>query len=89
MILMLIGAIAALSFLVALYFVKFWLRTNDRFFLFFALSFFALGCNRVLYGILRTFEDDDLLVFSIRLLSYLFIAIAIIDKNLGRREKAA
>ena len=88
MILMLVGAIVTLSFLVSLYFVKFWFRTRDRFFLFFALSFFAMGCNRILYGISQTSEENDFLVFSIRLLSYIFIAIAIVDKNFVEKKEA-
>ena len=39
--LMLLGAIAVTSLVIALFFLRFWKETGDRFFLFFAISFFV------------------------------------------------
>ena len=43
----LVGAIAAMSLVAALFFLRYWKSTRDRFFLFFALSFFIEAANRV------------------------------------------
>ena len=48
--LMMIGAIAALSFVIGSFFMRFWRVTGDRFFLLFGLSFWLEGTNRVLVG---------------------------------------
>jgi len=42
-----LGAIAALSLVAALFFLRFWHRTRDRLFLAFALSFGVEGVNRI------------------------------------------
>ena len=44
---MLTGAIAIGWLLAGLFFFRFWRRTRDRFFLWFALSFWLEACNRV------------------------------------------
>ena len=44
---LLAGAIAMASLIIALFFVRFWRASRDRFFLYFALSFAIEGLHRV------------------------------------------
>ena len=84
--LMLTGGIATAGFIAATFFLRFWKRTGDRFFLFFAASFLVQGFNRVLLGFSSHPEEAEPRVYIIRFLSYCFILIAIADKNLARRR---
>lgn len=78
---LLLGAISIAYFIAALFFVRFWKQTHDRFFLMFSSSFFIESGNRLLMGILPSEGDHDILIYSIRMVSYLLILFAIIDKN--------
>jgi hypothetical protein len=77
----LMGAIAMASMVTALFFLRFWRSTRDRFFLFFALSFFLEGCNRILMATINLPDEDAPGFYLIRLVAYAFILIAILDKN--------
>jgi hypothetical protein len=81
---MLIGAIATASIVAALFFLRFWRSTGDRFFLFFALSFFIDGINRVLLAQTAQASDDASPYYLIRLAAYALILFAIFDKNRPR-----
>lgn len=81
---MLIGAIAACSFIVALFFVRFWRATQDKFFLFFAISFFIEAVNRASLSVFDMQEGSPS-YYLIRWISYGFIIYAIVEKN--RRVK--
>ena len=84
---LLAGAIAMASMTIALIFVRFWRNTGDRFFLWFALSFFIEGGHRVYSAVLSNGSEDSPLHYLIRLLAYGLILWAILEKNLPR-EKA-
>jgi len=77
----LIGAIAMGWLLAGLFFFRFWRHTRDRFFLWFALSFWIEACNRVALGALAGATEDDALFYIFRLVSYLLIILAIWQKN--------
>lgn len=79
------GTIAAASFVVALFFLRFWRTTGDRFFLFFASSFALEGINRMVLGAMTTAQDDEPAFYLVRLFAYMLILIAIVDKNRRRR----
>ena len=78
--LMLLGAIAMACFTASLYFVRFWKTTRDRFFLYFGISFGIEGSSRILVGVIDSSEQEPLL-YLIRLVSFLIILWAIIEKN--------
>ncbi|MGN6388512.1 MAG: DUF5985 family protein [Burkholderiaceae bacterium] len=77
----LIGAIAMGSFIAALFFLRFWKATKDRFFLYFALSFLIEGINRLLLGTVAGFNDDAPISYLVRLVAYGLILWAIYEKN--------
>jgi hypothetical protein len=78
---MLTGAIAALSFVAGLLFLRFWRTTKDAFFLLFALSFWIEGCNRVALGLLAAADETAPFVYLVRVISYGLILVAIWQKN--------
>jgi hypothetical protein len=78
---MLIGAIALACFTASLFFLKFWKSTKDRFFLFFAVSFAMEGGGRLIMGLTEYSDETEPLLYLIRLLAYMLILFAIIDKN--------
>lgn len=81
-----IGAIAMASFVISLFFLRFWKTTRDRFFLFFAASFALEAINRVLTGISVLQNEESPIYYLIRLIAYSLIIIAIIDKNKARSK---
>lgn len=78
---MLTGAITVASLLVGLFFFRFWRDTRDRFFLYFALSFWIEACNRIALGLLVDADEDGALFYSVRILAYGLILLAIWQKN--------
>ena len=78
------GAICMGSMVIALYFVRFWRNSGDRFFLYFALSFFIEGLHRLYSALNDAGGEDSPLHYLIRLLAYGLILWAILEKNLPR-----
>jgi hypothetical protein len=74
------GATTALGAAVALFFARYWRDTGDRLFLLFSWAFAILAANR---AALTFFADDEIrsYLYWIRLLAYLIILAAILDKN--------
>jgi hypothetical protein len=76
-----IGAIAMGWLAAGLFFFRFWRHTRDRFFLWFALSFWIEAANRVALGILDGASEDNPLIYLFRLAAYALILLAIWQKN--------
>ena len=87
MIQMMYGAISMASLTIALFFLRFWRNTGDRFFLYFALSFAIEGVHRVYAALAFEDNEDSPLHYLIRLLAYGLILWAILEKNLPRKRK--
>jgi hypothetical protein len=66
---MLTGAIAVASLLVGLFFFRFWRHTRDRFFLYFALSFWLEAANRVALAMWAGANENAALFYSNRLIA--------------------
>ena len=81
------GAIAMGSGVIALFFLRVWRNTRDRFFLYFALSFGIEGAHRVYSALTYQDNEDSPLHYLIRLLAYGLILWAILEKNLPERKK--
>ncbi|GHE42044.1 DUF5985 family protein [Vulcaniibacterium thermophilum] len=88
--LFLLGMISMGSAVAALLFLRFWKNSRDRLFLLFALAFGLEAVNRALYAYNGVRNEDEPLYFGLRLVSYLLILYAILDKNVfqKRRERA-
>lgn len=71
-----------MSFVVAaLFFLKFWRRTRDRLFAFFALSFFVLAINRVAMVLFVEHEVKGDVFYWVRFAAFALILVGILDKN--------
>jgi zinc transporter ZupT len=84
---MMYGAISMASLTIALFFLRFWRSTGDRFFLWFALSFFIEGVHRVYSAVLNEAGEDSPAHYLIRVLAYGLILWAIVEKNLPRKDR--
>lgn len=74
------GAIAVAYAIAALFFFRFWVKTRDRLFIMFGVSFALLGLIRV--GIFSLGEDEHhYYLYWFRFAAYALILLAIIDKN--------
>ena len=84
MIEMLSGALL-LSYLVAgAHFFRFWKRLDDRLFLHFAIAFWLFALNQLATSIPEVTYETAGYEFLLRVLGFLLIIVAIIDKNLLR-----
>lgn len=81
----LLGAIASLCLVAAMFFLRYWRSTHDRFFLFLVAAFTMEGFNRFVAGWTGAWSEDSPTQYLVRLASYGLIVIAIIDKNRPRR----
>jgi uncharacterized protein DUF5985 len=77
----LLGAVIMGDLIAGLFFVRFWKRTGDRFFLFFAASFVAIAVSRVVVDEGIPPFGYEPFGYMIRILSYLFIIAGILYKN--------
>jgi uncharacterized membrane protein HdeD (DUF308 family) len=80
-----LGAIAMASLVAALFFLRFWKNTRDRFFLFFAIAFLAEAVNRAALGLTAISQEQEPFFYLVRLGAFGLILVAIVDKN--RAEK--
>ena len=80
---MLLSAISMASLVAAMFFLRFWKKTRDKFFLWFAVSFAIEGINRAALGLSQDPNEGQPFFYIIRFLSYLLIVIAIVSKNLA------
>lgn len=83
---LLLGAIAMGFLISSLFFLRFWREGRDRFFLLFGLSLLVEGANRFALGSLPRPSEGAASFYLVRLLSFLLILIAIIDKNRTARR---
>jgi hypothetical protein len=81
---MMMGAIAAGWLVAGLFFFRFWRHTRDRFFLWFALSFWLEAVNRVALGLVAGLGEDAPLFYGLRVVAYGLILLAIWQKNRPR-----
>lgn len=81
----LMGAVAAGSLFAGLFFFRFWRQTRDRFFLYFAGSFWLESVNRVALALVERASEQEPLFYLVRLVAYGLILAAIWQKNRGRR----
>ncbi|MBC5785066.1 hypothetical protein H8N03_19120 [Ramlibacter sp. USB13] len=82
---LIMGAIAAGSMFAGLFFFRFWHQTRDRFFLFFAGSFWLEALNRIALTVVDHANEQEPLFYVVRLISYGLILAAIWQKNRGKR----
>jgi uncharacterized membrane protein HdeD (DUF308 family) len=77
----LLGVITTCSFVAGGFFLKFWHRTRDLFFLAFGAAFLIEGFNRVCFLFVERPNEGRPAMYVVRLLAFLLIAAAIVWKN--------
>jgi hypothetical protein len=85
MILFLWGALTMACAVASLLFARFYVRTRERLFIWFATAFAVLGINWLGLGLSPTASEAHNAVYLIRLLAFLVIIGALVDQN--RRKK--
>jgi hypothetical protein len=75
------GALTSAYIVIALFFAKFWRRTHDRLFVLFASAFALLAVQRVVLGVVREWAERSVPLYGLRLIAFLIIIVAIVDKN--------
>jgi hypothetical protein len=83
----LLGAMAMACAIAGLFFLRFWRRSGDRLFLYFAISFFVEAINRTAFALGEFAQDADPFYYGIRLASYVLILWAIVEKNLTQSRR--
>lgn len=79
------GIIAMGCLVATLFFVRFWRETHDRLFVFFALAFVIMAANWSAVALLDLQDEARTFLFSLRLVAYGLILVAIVDKNRSSR----
>jgi O-antigen/teichoic acid export membrane protein len=69
---------------VGLIFLRLWRDSGDRLFAMFAAAFWVLSLNWILLALLAPVEEHRHIFYLTRLLAFLLIILAIVDKNRPR-----
>ena len=82
----LLSGLLVMGYAVAgLFFLRFWRETRDRLFGIFAGAFWLLALQRMLLALFQNPDSEQVWLYGIRLLAFVLILVAIIDKNRGGR----
>jgi hypothetical protein len=82
-----LGGAVTLGYLVAsTFFLRFWRRTSDRLFLAFAVAFLLLALNQGITVVLDAGDERTAFAYGLRVLGFVLILVAIVDKNLSTRR---
>ena len=82
------GALAMGYLIAAGFFARFWRMTADRLFLAFAVAFLLLALNQALAQWLGAADERVGYTYLLRVLGFVLILAAIIDKNLSQSGKS-
>lgn len=84
------GAVAFGFVVGAVFFLRFWRQTGDRLFLAFAIAFALLALNQLFSTALEAGDERVTYTYILRVLGFVLILWAIVDKNLfARRGRGA
>jgi hypothetical protein len=82
MIAFLSGAVSLGALVASLFFLRFWRKTSDRFFLAFAVAFLLLALNQAFAQWIGAADERAGYIYLLRVVAFVLILAAIIDKNL-------
>jgi hypothetical protein len=77
----LLGALALGFFAVALFFLRFYQRTSDRFFACFGVAFGIMSANQIALAAWGEASESHSWLYLVRLAAFAVILYAIFDKN--------
>lgn len=82
----LLGVAATSCAAIAVFFVRFWGRTRDRFFMTFAVAFALMAANWTTVALSTHGNEAHWSIYLLRLAAFACIIGAIIDKNRAARK---
>lgn len=80
------GALWLASWIIGLFFFRFWRMTADRLFLLFAIAFWVFGVEAIAHSLMTPVVETQHYLFLLRLAGFGLIILGVIDKN--RRSTA-
>jgi hypothetical protein len=80
-----IGATGMACAAIGVLFLRYWRRTRDRLFAFFAAAFGMMALNRALLAVLGEARETVTALYVVRLAAFLLILFGIVAKNTVRR----
>jgi hypothetical protein len=89
MIEMLSGALLFSYLIAGAYFFRFWRRIGDRLFLHFAAAFWLFALNQLATSLPSVTDETAGYEYLLRVLGFVLILVAIIDKNLYAERRGA
>lgn len=83
------GGLTACYLIATVFFFRFWRRTRDRLFISFALAFALLAAEQTARMVLGIADERGNYLYILRIIAFLIILYAVIDKNVvaGRRPR--
>ena len=87
MIELLSGALIFAYAIAGVHFLQFWRRTGDRLFGHFAVAFWLFALNQLAVSIPVVGGETSGYVYLLRVLGFVIILIAIVDKNVVRPQR--
>ncbi len=75
------GALTTASWIIALFFLRFWRTSRDRLLGGFAAAFAVLGLNWLLLGIFEPSKESQHYLYLVRLAAFVFLLASVVDKN--------
>ena len=83
-----LAGVVAMGFVViSAFFLRFWSKTSDRFFLAFAIAFFLFALNQFLATWLGATDEHVGYTYLLRVLGYVLLVCAIVDKNVSGQKR--
>lgn len=81
------GAVTLGYIIAAAFFLRFWFKTADRLFLAFAAAFALFALNQALVYAFTVLIEPASAVYVLRVLGFVILIAAIVDKNLLSRRR--
>jgi uncharacterized membrane protein HdeD (DUF308 family) len=75
------GAMTMAYFVAGLFFLRFWARSRDTLFMYFAVAFWILAVQRLAVSFENEQQEDKVIFYVLRLLAFVLIIVAIWQKN--------
>lgn len=75
------GGLTVMCVAIGLFFLRYWYLQRDRFFAWFMVAFWALAGGWGVHLVHATSSESGAHVYIFRLVAFLLIIIAIVDKN--------
>jgi hypothetical protein len=80
------GALVFAYLVAGLHFLRFWRRTRDRLFRYFAIAFWLFGVNQAVVSIPSLRDVTAGWEYVLRVLGFILILVAIAQKNVTRER---